>query len=50
MGDKFPNLFNQTINYFKKYKDCVLIFIRHTNLKSVSETLKGYKDKKFYNS
>jgi 3,4-dihydroxy 2-butanone 4-phosphate synthase/GTP cyclohydrolase II len=49
MGDKFPNLFNQTINYFKKYKDCVLIFIRHANLKSVSETLKGYKDKKFYN-
>jgi len=48
MGDKLPNLFNQTISYFKKYKDCVLIFIRHTNLKSVSETLKGYKDKKFY--
>ena len=48
MGDKFPNLFNQTINYFKKYKDCVLIFIRHTNLKSVSETLKGYKNKKSY--
>jgi len=48
MGDKFPNLFNKTINYFKKYKDCVLIFIRHTNLKSVSETLKGYKNKKSY--
>ena len=48
MGDKLPNLFNQTISYFKKYKDCVLIFIRHTNLKSVSETLKGYKNKKFY--
>jgi 3,4-dihydroxy 2-butanone 4-phosphate synthase/GTP cyclohydrolase II len=45
MGNKLPNLFNQTINHFKKYKDCVLVFIRHTNLKSVSETLKGYKDK-----
>ena len=49
MGNKLPNLFNQTISYFKKYKDCVLVFIRHTNLKSVSETLKGYKDKKHYN-
>ena len=49
MGEKFPNYFNQTIKYFKKYKDCVLIFIRDTNLKSVSETLRGYKSKKFYN-
>ena len=48
LGEKLPNSFNQTISYFKKYKDCVLIFIRHTNLKSVSETLKGYKNKKFY--
>jgi len=50
MGEKFPNSFNDTIEYFKKYKDCVLIFIRDTNLKSVSETLKGYKSKKFYKS
>ena len=48
MGEKFPNSFNDTIEYFKKYKDCVLIFIRDTNLKSVSETLKGYKSNKFY--
>ncbi len=48
MGEKLPNLFNRTINYFRKYKTCVLIFIRHTNLESVSETLKGYKNKKFY--
>jgi len=48
MGEKFPNSFNDTIEYFKNYKDCVLIFIRDTNLKSVSETLKGYKSKKFY--
>ncbi len=50
MGEKLPNSFNNTIKYFKKYKDCVLVFIRDTNLKSVSETLKGYKSKKFYNS
>jgi len=48
MGEKFPNSFNQTIEYFKKYKDCVLVFIRDTNLKSVSETLRGYKSKSFY--
>jgi len=48
MGEKLPNSFNQTIDYFKKHKDCVLVFIRDTNLKSVSETLKSYKTKKFY--
>ena len=48
MGEKLPNSFNVTIEYFKNHKDCVLIFIRDTNLKSVSETLRGYKSKKFY--
>ena len=48
MGEKLPNSFNKTIEHFKNHKDCVLIFIRDTNLKSVSETLKGYKSKKFY--
>ena len=48
MGKKLPNLFNKTIDYFKNYKDCVLIFIRDSNLKSVSETLIGYKSKNYY--
>ena len=48
MGEKLPNAFNKTIDYFKKHKDCVLIFIRDTNLKSLSETLRGYKSKNFY--
>ena len=48
MGEKFPNSFNNTIEYFKNHKDCVLVFIRDTNLKSVSETLRGYKKKNFY--
>ena len=48
MGENFPNVFNKTIDYFKSYKDCVLIFIRDTNLKSVSETLRSYKSEKFY--
>jgi len=48
MGEKLPNSFNDTIEHFKKFKNCVLIFIRDTNLKSVSETLRGYKSRKFY--
>ncbi len=48
MGEKFPNLFNQTTEHFKKHKDCVLVFIRDPNLKSVSETLKSYKSRSFY--
>ena len=48
MGQKLPNSFKQTITYFKNYNDCVLIFIRDTNLKSVSEVLKNYKEKEFY--
>ena len=48
MGEKLPNSFNKTIAYFKKYKDCVLVFIRDTNLRSVSETLRAYKSKSFY--
>ncbi|MDC6465436.1 3,4-dihydroxy-2-butanone-4-phosphate synthase [Pelagibacteraceae bacterium] len=48
MGEKLPNSFNKTITYFKNYNDCVLIFIRDTNLRSVSETLTEYKSKKYY--
>jgi 3,4-dihydroxy 2-butanone 4-phosphate synthase/GTP cyclohydrolase II len=48
MSKKLPNSFNKTINHFKKHKDCVLIFIKDANLRSVSETLKAYKNKKFY--
>ena len=48
MGENLPNAFNKTIDHFKKHKDCVLIFIRDTNLKSVSETLKSYKSRKYY--
>ena len=48
MGEQLPDSFNKTIDYFKKYKDCVLVFIRDANLKSVSETLRGYKSRNFY--
>ncbi len=48
INQKLPNSFNNTLNYFKKYNNCVLVFIRDTNLKSVSQTLKDYKSKEFY--
>ena len=44
-----PNLFNKTISYFKKFNDCVLIFIKDANPKSVSDTLKVYKNNKLKN-
>ncbi|MBM3630764.1 MAG: 3,4-dihydroxy-2-butanone-4-phosphate synthase [Alphaproteobacteria bacterium] len=48
INQKLPNSFNKTINYFKKFSNCVLVFIKDTNLKSVTQTLKDYKDKNFY--
>ena len=44
ISQKIPNSFNKTINYFKKFNNCVLIFIRDPNLKSVSQTLKKHKN------
>ena len=48
INQKLPNSFNKTLSYFKKYNNCVLVFIRDPNLKSVSQTLKQYKSKEFY--
>jgi 3,4-dihydroxy 2-butanone 4-phosphate synthase/GTP cyclohydrolase II len=46
INQKIPNSFSKTLNYFKKFNNCVLIFIKDSNLKSVTETLKGNKNKK----
>ena len=48
INQKLPNSFINTLNYFKKYTNCVLVFIRDINLKSVSQTLRDYKSKEFY--
>ena len=48
INQKLPNSFDKTISYFKKYTNCVLVFIRDPNLKSVTQTLKQYKSKSFY--
>ncbi|MDC3090095.1 3,4-dihydroxy-2-butanone-4-phosphate synthase [Candidatus Pelagibacter sp.] len=48
INQKIPNSFSKTLNYFKRFSNCVLIFIKDSNLKSVSETLKNKKSKNFY--
>ena len=48
INQKLPNSFNNTLNHFKKYNNCVLVFIKDTNLKSVTQTLRDYKGKDFY--
>ena len=48
LDDKIPNSFNQTVTYFKKFKNCILVFIKDPNLKSVTATLKDYQNQKYY--
>ena len=48
INQQLPNSFNKTLNYFKKFNNCVLVFIKDINLKSVTQTLKDYKNKNFY--
>jgi len=48
LNQNLPNSFNNTLNHFKRFNNCVLVFIRDTNLKSVSQTLRDYKSKGFY--
>ena len=47
INQKLPNSFNKTLNYFKNYQNCVLVFIKDLNLRSVTQTLKKYKNKEF---
>ena len=47
INQKLPNSFNKTLNYFRKYQNCVLVFIKDSNLRSVTQTLKKYKNKEF---
>jgi len=48
INQQLPNSFNKTLNYFTKFNNCVLVFIKDTNLRSVTQTLKDYKNKDFY--
>ena len=48
INQKLPNSFYKTLSHFKRFNNCVLIFIRDPNLESVTQTLKQYKSKEFY--
>ena len=48
INPKLPNSFDRTISYFKKFSNCVLVFIRDPNLQSVTQTLKQYNNVNFY--
>ena len=48
INQELPSSFKKTLNYFKKFNNCVLVFIKDLNLKSVTQTLKDYKNKNFY--
>ena len=50
INQKLPNSFNKTLNYFRKFNNCVLVFIKDSNLKSVTQTLKDYKNRKIKQS
>ena len=48
INQQLPNSFKKTLNHFKKFNNCVLVFIKDSNLKSVSQTLKNFKKKISY--
>ena len=48
INPRLPNSFDRTINYFKNFTNCVLVFIRDPNLQSVTQTLKQYNNVNFY--
>tara|TARA_A100001388_G_C28758718_1_gene496446 strand:+ start:443 stop:1543 length:1101 start_codon:yes stop_codon:yes gene_type:complete len=45
INQKLPNSFSKTLNYFKRYNNCVLVFIKDSNLESVTQTLKDYNSR-----
>ncbi len=45
INQQLPNSFKKTLNHFKKFNNCVLVFIKDSNLKSVTQTLKNFKNK-----
>ena len=40
INQKIPSSFNKTLNYFRRFNNCVLVFINNSNFKSVSQKLK----------
>ena len=45
INQKIPNSFKKTLNYFKKFNNCVLVFIKDTNVKTLSTNMKKISTK-----
>ena len=48
INQKIPISFNKTLNYFKRFNNCVLVFINNSNFKSVSQKLKKNSNRNFH--
>ena len=48
INQKIPSSFNKTLNYFKRFNNCVLVFINNSNFKSVSQKLKKNSKRNFH--
>ena len=48
INQKIPSSLNKTLNYFKRFNNCVLVFINNSNFKSVSQKLKKNSNRNFH--
>ena len=48
INQKIPSSFNKTLNYFRRFNNCVLVFINDSNFKSISQKLKKNSNRNFY--
>ena len=47
INQKIPSSFNKTLNYFRRFNNCVLVFINDSNFKSISQKLKKNSNRNF---
>jgi len=48
INQKIPSSFNKTLNYFRRFNNCVLVFINDSNFKSISQKLKKNSNRNFH--
>ncbi len=48
INQKIPSSFNKTLNYFRRFNNCVLVFINNSNFRSISQKLKKNSKRNFH--
>jgi len=48
INQKIPSSFNKTLNYFRRFNNCVLVFINDSNFKSISQKLRKNSNRNFH--